>query len=189
MDNTVDARGKTCPIPVIMTKKALEQISEGTLNVIVDNEVSKENVVKFAKSSGCDVSVKEEGKEYHINIYKNKQNLQQKKDSYNIAIMSDRFGEGNEKLGKLLMKSFIISLKEQSKLPESIIFVNSGIFLTTYGSEVIDDLKELNHMGVEIISCGTCLDYYGLKEKLEIGSISNMYTIAEKITQIRTIKI
>ncbi|ERM93123.1 sulfurtransferase-like selenium metabolism protein YedF [Caldanaerobacter subterraneus] len=189
MDNIVDARGKNCPIPVIMTKKALENIQEGKILVIVDNETAKENVSKYAKSAGCEVAVEEKEKEFYINIYKKKTVINEKSDNYVVVVTSDKFGEGDERLGKILMKSFIVSLKEQSKKPESIIFINNGVKLTTEGSEVIEDLKELMEMGVEIISCGTCLDFYGIKEKLLVGSISNMYSIAEKMTTLRTIRV
>lgn len=189
MENIVDARGQSCPMPVIMTKKALEGIEEGKLVVIVDNEVSKDNVLKFAKSSGCEVAVENMKEEYRISIYKKKSNEAYKNDKYVVVISSDKFGEGDEKLGKLLMKNFIISLKEQDKKPDSMIFLNSGVKLTTEGSESIDDLKELEDMGVDILSCGTCLDFYGVKDKLLIGSITNMYTIAEKMVSLKTIKL
>lgn len=172
-----------------MTKKALEEIKEGKVVVIVDNEVSKDNVSKYAKSAGCEVAVEVKENEFHINIYKKKGSTGEKSDNYIVVITSDKFGEGDERLGKLLMKSFIISLKEQNKKPDCVIFINNGVKLTTEGSEAIVDLKELMEMSVEIISCGTCLDFYGIKDKLLIGSITNMYTITEKMTNSRVIKV
>lgn len=189
MEKIVDARGKNCPIPVIMTKKALEEIEEGKILVMVDNETAKENVSKYAKNAGCEIAVEAKEGEFHMNIYKKKTVINEKSDSYIVVITSDKFGEGDEKLGKILMKSFIISLKEQNKKPEGIIFINNGVKLTTEGSEVIEDLKELMGMGVDIISCGTCLDFYGVKEKLLVGSVSNMYSIAEKMTTLRVVKV
>ncbi len=86
-----------------------------------------------------------------------------------------------KELGKLLIKGFIYTSSEYDKLPKTIVFFNSGVKLTTEGSPCLDDLEKLQDNGVEIISCGTCLDYYGLKEKLKVGEISNMYTIYETL--------
>ncbi|MGB9780261.1 sulfurtransferase-like selenium metabolism protein YedF [Caldanaerobacter sp.] len=188
MERTVDARGKNCPIPVIMTKKALEEMEEGKILVIVDNETAKENVSKFARGIGCEVAVEERDNGFYINIYKKRIMKEEIQDEYVVVITSDKFGEGDERLGKMLMKSFIISLKEQIKRPKSVIFINNGVRLTTEGSEVIEELKNLEKEGIEIISCGTCLDFYGLKEKLLVGTVSNMYSIVEKMTTLRVVK-
>jgi len=107
--------------------------------------------------------------------------------TYVVVVTTDTFGQGDSTLGKLLMKNYIYALKELDNKPSSIIFLNRGVFLTTEGSEVINDLKELEKIGVEIISCGTCLDYYNLKEKLQVGSVGNMYTIAEKMSKSRAV--
>lgn len=181
MENIVDARGERCPTPVILTKKALSEIKEGNIKVIVDNDVAKENVIKFAKSNNCDISVEENGETYNINIYKKQKIRNTINNNLNLIISSDKLGEGDEKLGKLLMKNFMISLEEQDNLPYSIIFINNGVKLTTKGSDVIDVIKVLIEKGIEIMSCGTCLDYYNLKDKLEVGTITNMFTIAERM--------
>lgn len=181
----IDCRGLACPKPVIMTKKEMESISEGEFEVIVDNEAARDNVSKFVKNEGLECSVVDNNGEYHISVKKTKAACEcmdfGDKGSIAILIGSDTFGRGDDKLGTALMKSYLYALSESSKRPATIMFVNAGVKLTTEGSEVLESLKALESNGVEILSCGTCLDFYGLKEKLVIGSITNMYTIVDKL--------
>lgn len=199
----VDARGKACPTPVIMTKKAVESAPGKTVTVVVDNEVAKENVSKFASSISYDVAVESSEGLYYLTLTppggaaqpvatENQPNVMESESTlesrtYVVVVTTDAFGQGDSALGKLLMKNYIYALKELDNKPSSIIFLNRGVFLTTEGSEAINDLKELEKIGVEIISCGTCLDYYNLKEKLQVGSVGNMYTIAEKMSKNRAV--
>ena len=94
-------------------------------------------------------------------------------------IAADHMGEGKEELGKVLIKGFIFALTQLEELPKTILFYNGGAKITTEGSESLEDLKTLEAQGVEIMTCGTCLDYYGLKEKLQVGTVTNMYSIVE----------
>lgn len=189
MMKEIDARGLECPKPVILTKKELDNIEEGKVKTTVDNEVARENLIKLAKSQNADFEVEElEGGLFAVTIEKktSAETQKQKKlvevdENYVIAIQSEHMGRGDEKLGKILMKSFIYTVRETKPYPKSILFFNSGVKLTVEESEVLDDLKALENEGVEIISCGTCLDYFNLKDKLGVGSISNMYTIYEKM--------
>jgi len=193
----IDARKKPCPQPVVMTKKALDSIKEGQVITIVDNEVAKENISKFARSQDLDFKVDKSQEDYIITITKGKValhntsvDIEDKKDEgYCIIFSKDTFGSGERELGNILIRSFIYTLKDASKMPSTLIFVNSGVNLTTEGSEVIGVLKELEEKGVKILSCGTCLDYYNLKEKLQVGSISNMYEIMENITLQQTLSL
>ena len=98
-----------------------------------------------------------------------------------MVVSSDRMGSGNDELGKVLMKSFIFAVTQLDTLPKTMLFYNGGATLTTEGSDSLEDLKSLEAQGVEIMTCGTCLDYYGLKEKLAVGSVTNMYSIVETI--------
>lgn len=184
----VDARGQACPKPVIMTKKELDNINEGVITTIVDNEVAKENVSKLAKSAGYDYQVdKKSDNEYYIHITKGEVSEEANvciPDTFKdltIAFSSNTMGKGSEELGKILMKSFIYTLTEATPFPSTLVFYNGGVHLTCEGSEVLEDLKKLEAEGVEIISCGTCLDYFEIKDKLKVGEISNMYTIYEKL--------
>lgn len=191
---TVDARGLACPMPVIKTKKALEEIQHGELEVLVSDNTPKENVLKFAKSAGCEAEViKDEAEDIVIKIVKSEGSNVDNADSsllvdscsaqYKevIAILKDKLGEGNDELGEVLMKGFLFTLTETEPLPKSIILMNSGVKLSTTTKTSIENLKILEEKGVEILSCGTCLDYYGLKDDLKVGSVSNMYTIVEKM--------
>ncbi|MDI3533949.1 MAG: hypothetical protein PWQ82_314 [Thermosediminibacterales bacterium] len=192
MNKQIDARGLSCPQPVIITKKALEEIKSGRITTIVDNEVARDNVTKLAKSLDCRVDIHEQNGEYYINIEKGhdislEEPLMETDDTLIILISSDELGDGSERLGRILQKSFLYSLTEAEKLPKTLLFINGGVKLTTEGSDVIDSLKELQRRGVEILSCGTCLDYFNLKDKLLIGSITNMYTIVEKLTNAKKV--
>ena len=188
MRKEVDARGEACPKPVIMTKKELDALDEGIITTIVDNEVAKDNVSKLANSLGYAYDVdKKSDTEYYIHITKGEVKgevnvcMPDTFKDLTIAFGSNTMGSGSEELGKILMKSFMYTLTEATPFPSTLLFYNSGVYLTCEGSEVLEDLKALEEEGVEIISCGTCLDYYNIQDKLQVGEISNMYTIYEKL--------
>lgn len=181
----VDARGLACPKPVINTKKELDKIESGLVITTVDNAIAKENILKLANSLNCEAKViKEEKDLISIEIKKGENVIIEKNENIAledkcIFISSDKMGEGNEELGKVLIKGFIYTLTESKPYPKHIILVNGGVKLSTENEATVENLKILEEAGVEILSCGTCLDYYGLKEKLQVGSITNMYTIVE----------
>ena len=181
----VDARGLNCPMPVINTKKELDKIEEGLVIATVDNEIAKENILKLANSLNCEAKIiKEEKDLISIEIKKGENVIIEKNENIALEdkcvfISSDKMGEGNEELGKVLINGFIYTLTESKPYPKHIILVNGGVKLSTENEATVENLKILAESGVEILSCGTCLDYYGLKEKLQVGSITNMYTIVE----------
>lgn len=191
MKKEIDAKGLACPKPVILTKKQLDQMTGGSVRITVDNETAKENISKLATSMGLESSIEDlGGSVYAITVVKSGEVQDEKPKSAVvqnpecgsvIAIQSDQMGTGDKELGELLIKSFLYTVYETEPHPSTILFYNSGINLTVEDSPVLDDLKELHNSGVEIISCGTCLDFYGLKDKLAIGDVSNMYTIYEKM--------
>jgi selenium metabolism protein YedF len=197
MGNTIDCRGLACPQPVINTKKYFDNIESGEAVIIVDNEIAKNNISKFAANSGLRSDIEEKDGRFYIRINKgeisNHMELEQEiKGGKGLAIVisSDKLGNGDDTLGALLMKSYLYALSENDTLPENIIFLNSGVKLSTEGSESIESLKKLQEKGTNITSCGTCLDFYSLKEKLLVGEIGNMYTIVEKMnTSANTIKL
>lgn len=182
----INAKGLLCPKPVIITKQKLDGMEEGTVEVEVDNRVCVNNLEKFAQGQGFDFDYKEFAEDdYLVTIVKSKDSVAKEEtsgDEFTLAITSNTMGGGEEELGKILIKSFVYTVSQTKPLPKTIVFYNKGVFLTCEGSEVLDDLKAMADQGVEIISCGTCLDYYKLKEKLQIGEISNMYTIYEKLS-------
>lgn len=185
MSTELDCRGLACPQPVINTKKALDKLTEGVLIVKVDNAVAKENVSKFAVSQGCGLSIEQQGQDFSISITKGK--LTDNEDSALkaatvILFSQNMLGHGSEELGSVLIKSFMFTLTQSDRLPKTLLFINSGVKLTVAGSPVLEHLQVLAEQGVEILSCGTCLDFYNLKEKLAVGSISNMYSILDTLT-------
>lgn len=195
---TVNAMGDACPIPVIKTKKALQELNgSDILEVLVDNEIAVQNVTKMASSVGGEVTSEKLGeKQFRILIKADssttKEEIQtmdvtdvcvpeQKKSI--VVIASDRMGSGNDELGAVLIKGFIFAVSQLDELPEKILFYNGGARLTAEGSDSLGDLKAMAEQGVEIMTCGTCLDYYGLKEKLQVGTVTNMYSIVEAMAQ------
>ena len=187
----VDGRGQLCPKPVIMTKKELDKHDEGTVTTIVDNEVAKENVSKLAKGMGLEFTVENtKDEEYYIHINKwITEKIREPEISHDkgttkdsiVVFNSDQMGKGNEELGHILVKGLIYTIKETTPWPNSIIFYNGGVKLACEGSEALDDLKYMEEQGVEILSCGLCLDFYGIQDKLAVGQITNMYNIYEKL--------
>lgn len=184
---TINARGMGCPKPVIETKKALENISSGSVRTEVDNETARLNLEKLAQSLGyVSTSGATSDGLYFVEIQKGEEGPSKKSSTEGadlILFTKADLGQGDEKLAQVLMKGFIYTLTELEKKPKTLLFLNGGILLTTEGSACLEDLKKLEAQGAEIISCGTCLDYYQAKEKLQVGRIGNMYDIAEKISQ------
>ena len=177
--SVIDCRGLACPQPVSTTKKALDRIEEGDLIVIVNSAVSSNNVERFVLSQGCSVEVEEKGGEFHLHIRKAKIAEESKRRGQKVVVYvnSQFLGVGEDVLGTILIRSFFKTLLDSETKPFRMIFINSGVRLTSEGSEVLETLKSLSEKGVEILSCGTCLDFYGLKEKVNVGMISNMYDI------------
>ncbi len=181
----LDARGLACPKPVINTKKELDKLNQGIVITTVDNEIAKENILKLAKSMNYQANVtKCEENLICIEIIKGENVIIEEKIEETLSdtcifINSDKMGTGNDELGEVLIKGYIYTLTECKPYPKSIVFVNSGIKLTTVNEATVENLTILQEAGVEILSCGTCLDYYGLKENLKVGNVTNMYTIVE----------
>ena len=195
---TVDAMGDNCPIPVIKTKKAMDALTgPETIEVLVDNEIAVQNVTKMATSAGGKVTSEQKAeKEYVVTIEMEGAPAADEaeavcvpdaRDNTVVVVSSDRMGSGNDELGKVLIKGFIFAVTQLDTLPKTMLFYNGGATLTTEGSDSLEDLKSLEAQGVEIMTCGTCLDYYGLKDKLAVGSVTNMYSIVE--TQAKATKI
>lgn len=189
---TVDAMGQACPMPVILTKKAMANVeSNAQLEVLVDNEIAMQNVSKMAASQGGQVEVETiSDKEYKvlITVGEGEETMQEEvatitvEDNMVMVFSSDLMGSGNDALGKVLMKGYIFAVTQLEKLPKTMLFYNGGATLTAEGSDSIEDLKHLAEEGVEILTCGTCLNYYELSDKLLVGDVTNMYTIVEKMT-------
>lgn len=194
----INAIGDTCPIPVIKTKNAIKEMKEsGTIEVLVDNEIAVQNLTKMARQKQYDCrSEKISEDEFKVLIFVGKEDEQgtnelaeeevctpdQRKKKKVVVLRSGKMGEGNDELGTVLMKGFIYALTQLEELPETILLYNGGAALSCEGSDSLNDLKSLEAQGVEILTCGTCLNYYGLSEKLAVGSVTNMYVIAETMS-------
>ena len=183
----IDCRGMACPHPVVTAKKALEESEGKEFMLIVDNLAACDNVERFAQSQGAVVDVEERGNAFYLRIQKGDPcdlaASARKAEKVVVYINSNVLGIGEEALGTILMRSFLKTLLDLRPIPSKLIFINSGVQLTTEGSEVLETLKTLSEKRVEILSCGTCLDFYGLKTKLKVGFISNMYDIAQSLLE------
>jgi selenium metabolism protein YedF len=198
MKPQIDSRGLACPQPVINTKKALE--NNESVIAIVDNNSAVENIRRMAKSMGCSLSEEIKGDGIYLTIEKKLSpnaaagknepdiaNSQPARGASLLVISQDVIGKGDDDLGRILIRSFFHILSETPPVPEAIVFLNSGVKLVAQGSEVSDDLKSLEKKGVKILACGTCLDYYKLKDKILAGSISNMYEIKDLMLSGRSV--
>ncbi len=188
----VDARGYPCPQPVLLTKKLVDE-GEKEILVLVDNRGSAENVARFGEKSGYRVEIKEENGDFKVSLKKGANELiVETTDAVEITcetgnwkllhgktllISTDSLGRGSEELGKILVKALLNTLSENENLPEKIVLVNSGVRLACEGSDVLEALQTAVNKGVELLACGTCLNYFKLTEKLKVGRISNAYEI------------
>jgi selenium metabolism protein YedF len=183
----IDCRGMACPQPVVTAKKVLDESEGKEFVLVVDNLAARDNVERFAQSQGAVVDVEEKGNDFYLRIQKGSAcdlaGAAQKAEKVVVYINSNLLGIGDEALGTILMRSFLKTLLDLKPIPSKLIFINSGVRLTTEGSEVLETLKTLSETGAEILSCGTCLDFYGLKAKLKVGIVSNMYDIAQSLLE------
>ena len=200
----VNAMGDTCPIPVVKTKNAIKELKgSGEVQTLVDNEIAVQNLTKMANQKGYGVKSQKLGEgKYEVTMTISDGNADDitttgdsaeeeqivcypdaRKKNTVVVLASATMGAGDEELGEILMKGFIYALSQQEDLPKTILFYNGGAYLTCEGSASLDDLKELELRGVRILTCGTCLNFYGLSEKLKVGEVTNMYEIAETMSK------
>ena len=194
----VNAVGEQCPIPVVKATRALREMREpGMLEVHVDNEIAVQNLQRFAQHMGFTAAgEKVSESEFTVTMVIGGEakaepeiacNLDTRRKGMLVVLSGCTMGTGDEKLGKALMKAFVFALTKQDVLPETILCYNTGAYLTTDGADTLEDLKLLESEGVTILTCGTCLDFYGLKEKLAVGGITNMYDIVERMESAQTL--
>jgi len=191
----IDARGKQCPLPVIEAKEAINSSTPGeVVEISVDNEIATQNLRKLAEQKSLSYSSEKiSDRDYLVKITvsgvavsdlpeEDVQNCSIIRQGVVALLSSDAMGSGDDTLGRLLMKGFIFALSKQDNPPETILLYNGGAKLACEGSESLEDLKSLELRGVKIFTCGTCLNFYGLSEKLGVGSVTNMYDIADMMT-------
>lgn len=194
MEKIIDCKGMACPLPVVNAKKASEQLSAGdVLTVLVDNEIAVQNLTRFARHKSFAPTAEKKGeKEYAVTMHISGEaaaareeavacNLDTRRKGMLVVLSGSTMGTGDAKLGTSLMKAFVFALTRQDQLPDTILCYNTGAYLTCEGADTLEDLKLLEGEGVTILTCGTCLDFYGLKEKLAVGGVTNMYDIVERM--------
>ena len=196
MEKIIDCKGMACPLPVVNAKKAAEELKNGdSLIVLVDNEIAVQNLTRFGEHKGFAVSAEKKAEqEYAVTMNISGETKAQETIDENITcevdtrrkgmlvvLSANTMGTGDPKLGTSLMKAFVFALTKQDQLPDTILCYNTGAYLTCEGADTLEDLKLLESEGVTILSCGTCLDFYGIKEKLAVGGVTNMYDIVERM--------
>ena len=186
MTKEIDCRGLACPAPVLQTKDAIEKEQPNVIKVVVDNEAAKQNVSRFMGSQGLEVSVEQDGSEFHV-IGKmgegvaaeasedEKPEAGQKKIM--VMVANDCMGHGDDDLGEKLMMSFLKTLKEMGDELWRLVFVNNGVKLTIEGSNVLTVIQELEEEGIHILVCGTCLTHFDLLDQKQVGETTNMLDI------------
>lgn len=190
----IDARGIECPMPVIMAKRLVNEDIE-TFKIIVDEQIAVDNLNKMASQVNYKTTVEDkENGEFEL-LFEKLDEISQEENlslieanEYIVVFDADKIGEGDEEFSKKLIESFLLALTEQEKYPEYIICYNKGVYLTTERENAVEDLKKLENEGVKILSCGLCLDNYGVKEKLQVGSVTNMYEIVGLMTSKRVVR-
>lgn len=194
MAKTIDARGQVCPKPLIMTKQALREAAPGEkFTLLTDNETSRKNVERFLSDTRTTFVTSRQDDVHSITVTKASADLispstedcctPSASKPHIVVISSERMGQGPEDLGEILMKAFVNTINEVQPLPSAVLLYNGGVRLVVDGSPLIEPMKELEKRGVQILCCGTCLDFYGVKQTLRVGEITNMYVILEKMTE------
>ncbi|PUU89838.1 sulfurtransferase-like selenium metabolism protein YedF [Halanaerobium sp.] len=196
----IDARGLVCPKPVVLTKKAMADNDE--ILTVVDNRTASENVAKLARKMKAEVTIVEEAEDY-FKIMIKKTAADKADDKAGAAVgsesesqqgkvylvASDTLGEGEEELGKILIKGFLSTLLDIKPQPKKVIFLNAGVKLAVLEKDVTAVLADLEAAGVKILLCGTCLDYYELSDQVEVGEVSNMYEIVDSLNSSSTVRV
>ena len=193
----VNAVGDACPIPVVKTKNAIKELGgPGVVETLVDNEIAVQNLTKMANQKGYDVkSAKLAPQQFKVTMEIGEVPAQKedgpesclvvpegRRRRVAVAVSSPCMGTGDDELGAALMKAFLFALTQQDELPALVLFYNGGAKLTTEGSASLDDLKSLEAQGVEILTCGTCLNFYGLGEKLKVGGVTIINDLLAKLS-------
>lgn len=190
MAKIVDARNLSCPQPVVLTRQALEEADE--VVTIVDNEAARDNISRLGKSQGCEVNteVKKDGIYLTLRKVEAETAKEERVSTTDIVlfIASDILGRGNnQELGRLLMQSFLHTVGGLRFRPETTIFINDGVRLVTSDSPVLGELRQMENQGVEILACGTCLSRLELTDKVAVGQVSDMHTIADTLLRAKKI--
>ncbi len=191
----IDARKKDCPQPVLETRKALKDSRDNKLMVLVDNEAAAENVARMARSMGCEVALEDSGGgEFRLRLTREEGgddgvDTRPAADPCGtvsktaVFLASQTIGHGDDDLGRLLMVAFVRTLKELVPRPSNLLLMNDGVKLALEESELIGVLKQLESEGMEVLVCGTCLDFFNVKDRLAVGEVSNMFEMSSRMVE------
>lgn len=194
---TVNAVGEACPVPVVKATKAMQAMKEaGMLEVLVDNDPAVQNLSRMAAGHHFSARVEERGNGVRavvIDVTGPMSPIALDAEDYAcdlpvsgdfvVAVDTDAMGRGSDELGKTLLKGFLFAVSQLPSLPKTVLFYNGGAHLTCNGSASLEDLKAMANKGVDIRTCGTCLNFYGLTDQLAVGSVTNMYEIVETLAK------
>ena len=187
MNKIIDARGKNCPIPVIMAKKEIDSNID-FFTLLVDNETAVENLKRLANNSDYETKIVEDNSDFKVEFTREAStDRETKKDSdktWAVFVGREGIGDGDIELGSSLLKMFFYTLTQDENIPSYILFMNDGVKATTNNDQVIEQLITLSEMGAVILVCGTCLNYYNITDKLKIGTVSNMYDIVNAMKAV-----
>jgi tRNA 2-thiouridine synthesizing protein A len=184
---TLDAKGLACPQPVVLTKQALEGFNHGELAVLVDNDTALENVTRFAAGQGCTVSTIDKGGNIFELLIRKEAGVAAftaaKPCTERVVYLFDADYIGsNMELGKVLMNGFLSAMQNLANKNCAILLISNAVRLATDGSYVLEVLKNLEKQGFSILICGTCLNFYKIRENVKVGVISNALEILECMT-------
>ncbi|MDA8163513.1 MAG: sulfurtransferase-like selenium metabolism protein YedF [Desulfobacteraceae bacterium] len=193
-EKVLDCRGLACPQPVLRAMDALGAMRPGErLLVVVDNEASRDNVRRFAESQLHGVQVETAGGEYHLRIVRGEAEAPGPAPELVceapaprgmvVYITAATIGRGDDELGAVLMASYIDTLSYFAKEISHIVLINSGVKLAVEGSPVLANLQDLAGQGIQVLACGTCLNHFGLGDKLRVGTVSNMFAILDTLAR------
>lgn len=187
MNKIIDARGKNCPIPVIMAKKEIDSNID-FFTLLVDNETAVENLKRLANNSDYETKIVEDNSDFKVEFTREAStDRETKKDSdktWAVFVGREGIGDGDIELGSSLLKMFFYTLTQDENIPSYILFMNDGVKATTNNDQVIEQLITLSEMGAVILVCGTCLNYYNITDKLKVGTVSNMYDIVNAMKAV-----
>ena len=191
MSTPIDAKGKACPIPFMLAKA---QIDAGATDFIVevDNKAAVENLKRLAKSQAFSASVEVRDSTFRVAFLRSGE--KQKSDNpapqpvsngqttanYIVFIGDDTMGTGTHELGRNLVRMFLYTLDQGENLPSSVLLMNNGVKLAVDDEQCIGTFKSLQQKGVDVMVCGTCLNYYHIFDKLQVGTVGNMYEITQR---------
>ena len=189
MSQIIDAKGKACPTPVIMAKKAISA-GESSFTVLVDNTTAVENLKRLAENQGFDAAAAEAEGVFSVAFTRTgcaaceeavNSPLPAPGGDWAVFVGRDIIGDGDRELGTNLMRMFFYTLSQGEDKPGAVLFMNAGVKLPTLDEQIVEHLKALSAVGVEILVCGTCLNFYGLTDRLRVGTVSNMYDIVTRM--------